>query len=58
MQTGPTVCDTFFVLAFESLRFQLSTQDNEEFFKRSVDKLLFSLGRVFGRFSVHDRQTC
>ena len=26
MQTGPTVCDTIFVLAFESLRFQLSTQ--------------------------------
>ena len=31
MQTEPSLCDTFFALAFESLRFQMSTQGNEAF---------------------------
>ena len=29
MQTEPTVCDTYFMIAFESLCFHLSPQENE-----------------------------
>lgn len=31
MQTEPTVCDTYFMIAFESLCFHLSPQENESF---------------------------
>ena len=31
MQTEPSLCDKFFMLAFESLRFQMFTQGNEAF---------------------------
>ena len=48
MQTGPTVCDTFFVLAFESLHFQLSTQDNEEFLNEALTNYSFLLAEFSG----------
>ena len=48
MQTGPTVCDTFFVLAFKSLRFQLSTQDNEEFLNEALTNYSFLLAEFSG----------
>ena len=48
MQTEPTVRDTFFVLAFESLRFQLSTQDNEEFLNEALTNYSFLLAEFSG----------